>query len=191
MTHRESNAVNVTRAIEEGPITGYQVMAIVLCSAVAFLDGVDSQSIALAAPVIADALKLTRAALGPIFSASLLGAMIGAMIFGPLGDRFGRKRLLILAAIAFGLFTIATAYATSFALLARRPLPRWNRAWGGDALLHCARLRCAPRRRRATVTSLIWAAFPLGGRWAVSSTARCCGATAGRPCSWSAACCRS
>ena len=71
--------INVTRLIDEGPITRFQVAAIVLCSLVAFLDGVDSQSIAVAAPIIADELKLARAAFGPIFSAGLLGATIGAL----------------------------------------------------------------------------------------------------------------
>lgn len=163
MTHHESNAVNVTQAIEEGPITGYQVMAIVLCSAVAFLDGVDSQSIALAAPVIADTLKLARAVLGPIFSASLLGAMVGAMIFGPLGDRFGRKRMLILAAIVFGLFTISTAYVASFTLLLAARFLAGIGLGGATPCFIALASEYAPRRRRATVASLIWAAFPLGG----------------------------
>ena len=37
--------------------------------------------------------------------------MIGALTFGPLGDRFGRKRCLIAAAIIFGIGTLLRARA--------------------------------------------------------------------------------
>src|SRR5882672_5208920 len=94
----DGGTINVTRVIDDGPIHPFQVFAIVLCALVAFLDGVDSQSIAVAAPIIAEKLQLARTAFGPIFSAGLLGAMIGALTFGPLGDRFGRKKMLALAA---------------------------------------------------------------------------------------------
>jgi MFS transporter, AAHS family, 4-hydroxybenzoate transporter len=163
MTLGQADAVNVTRAIDEGPIGGFQVMAIVLCSAVAFLDGVDSQSIALAAPLIADTLSLTRVALGPVFSAGVLGAMIGAVIFGPLGDRVGRKRMLVVAAIVFGAFTIATAYANSFTLLLAARFLAGVGLGGATPCFIALASEYAPRRRRATVASLIWAAFPLGG----------------------------
>ena len=158
-----NGAVNVTRVIDDGPVTNFQIFAISLCALVAFLDGLDSQSIAVAAPIIAEKLKLARTALGPIFSAALLGAMIGAVTFGSLGDRFGRKRILALAAAIFGVFTLLTAQAQSYeALLATRFAA--GIGLGGAAPCFIA-LACefAPKRRRAMVASLIWAAFPLGG----------------------------
>src|SRR5258708_36854200 len=114
MTTTDGATINVTRVIDDGPIHPFQVMAIILCSLVAFLDGVDSQSIAVAAPIIAENLKLARAAFGPFFSAALLGAPIGALTFGPLADRFGRKRMLVAAAVIFGIFTLATPFAYSY-----------------------------------------------------------------------------
>ena len=56
---------------------------------------------------------MPRTALGPVFSAGLFGAMVGALLFGPLGDRFGRKRMLVAAAAIFGVFTVLTATAAS------------------------------------------------------------------------------
>ena len=155
--------VNVTRVIDDGPVTPFQVQAIVLCSLVAFLDGLDSQSIAVAAPAILEMMGLQRSALGPIFSAGLLGATLGALTFGPLGDRFGRKRLLIGSALLFGVFTILTAYATSFTALV---VVRFLAGVGLGGAVPCyitLSSEYAPQRRRAMVASLIWAAFPLGG----------------------------
>jgi AAHS family 4-hydroxybenzoate transporter-like MFS transporter len=154
--------VNVTRLIDEGPITRFQVMAIVLCSLVAFLDGADSQSIAVAAPIIADELKLARAAFGPIFSAGLLGAMIGAVSFGPLGDRFGRKQMLIAATMIFGVFTLATPIARSYESLLAVRFAAGIGLGGATPCFIALASEYAPGRRRAMVASLIWAAFPLG-----------------------------
>ncbi len=163
MTGKNEDVVNITQAIDESPFTSFQVIAIVLCSLVAFLDGLDSQSIAIAAPLIADKLGLVRTALGPIFSASLLGAMIGALTFGPLGDRFGRKRCLIAAAVIFGIFTLLTSRVSSYEpLLAVRFVAGVGLGGATPCFLALAS-EYAPRRRRAMIVSLIWAAFPLGG----------------------------
>ncbi len=157
-----SQGASVSKLIDEGPFSPLQIMAILLCSLVAFLDGVDSQSIAVGVPVIAGELGLPRASIGIILSSALLGAMVGAMTFGPLGDRFGRKRMLVLATATFGVFTLATAYAASYpALLAIRFCAGLGLG-GATPLFLALASEYAPRRRRAAVASLIWAAFPVG-----------------------------
>jgi AAHS family 4-hydroxybenzoate transporter-like MFS transporter len=163
MSGESKQVINITRVIDAGPFTSFQILAIVLCSLVAFLDGLDSQSIAVAAPLIADKLGIGRAALGPIFSAAVLGAMIGALTFGPLGDRFGRKRCLVAAAIIFGVFTLLTATADSYnALLVVRFVAGIGLGGATPCFIALAS-EYAPQRRRAMIASLIWAAFPLGG----------------------------
>ena len=64
------------------------------------VDGIDTQSIGVAAPFIAEELGVKLANFGPIFSSALVGATVGAASFGPLADRFGRKTLLIIAVLA-------------------------------------------------------------------------------------------
>lgn len=159
----DGDAVNVTRVIDEGSVGAFQVFAIVLCALVAFLDGVDSQSIAVAAPIIAENLKLARSALGPIFSISLLGAAIGALTFGPLGDRFGRKTMLVLATVIFGVFTLATPLAHTYDSLLAVRFAAGVGLGGATPCFIALASEFSPARRRAMVASLIWAAFPLGG----------------------------
>jgi MFS transporter, SP family, sugar:H+ symporter len=58
---------------------------------------------------------------GAIVAALLLGAMIGAGLAGPLSDRMGRKRLIIIAGITFTVGALAAAAAPSAgALVAAR-----------------------------------------------------------------------
>ena len=92
-----TSAVNVTRLIDDGPLTRFQIVTIICCALVSALDGIDTQSIGVAAPFIAEELGVKLAHFGPIFSSALVGATIGAATFGPLADRLGRKTLFIVA----------------------------------------------------------------------------------------------
>jgi sugar porter (SP) family MFS transporter len=51
---------------------------------------------------------------GWAMSCALVGCLVGALISGGLSDRFGRKRLLIIAALLFGVSSLATALAATF-----------------------------------------------------------------------------
>src|SRR5437773_5563876 len=53
---------------------------------------------------------------GWAMSCALVGCLMGAMVSGALSDRFGRKRLLITAAMLFAVSSIGTARASSFAV---------------------------------------------------------------------------
>ena len=74
---------------------------------------------------------------GPIFSSALVGATLGAASFGPLADRLGRKTLLIVAAVLFGVFTILTAAATSLPMLMMFRVLAGYRTRRRDAVFHC------------------------------------------------------
>ena len=154
--------IDVAQAIDDGPVTRFQVGTFVLCSLVALIDGLDSQSIAVTGPAIADQLHLARAALGPVFAAGLLGAMIGALTFGPLADRFGRKIMLVLATVVFATFTLLTAQANSYQTVLAARLAAGIGLGGATPCLLALASEYAPHRRRAALTSLLWSAFPLG-----------------------------
>jgi sugar porter (SP) family MFS transporter len=53
---------------------------------------------------------------GWAMSCALTGCLIGAMVSGWLTERFGRKRLLTLAALAFAISSVGTALADQFAV---------------------------------------------------------------------------
>lgn len=52
-----------------------------------------------------------------VISIYLLGVGVGSLIYGPLADRFGRKRILILCLIAYMVFALGCGLATSFPML--------------------------------------------------------------------------
>jgi len=96
-------------------------LVILLCSLVSILEGFDLQIIGVVGPQIAKSFHLDPGQLGVAFAASLVGLAIGAIAGGRLADRWGRKPLLLLATLLFGVFTLATATAWNLnSLLALR-----------------------------------------------------------------------
>ena len=70
-----------------------------------------------AKPFFESFFKLDNPALvGWANSCHLIGCLVGALVAGALSDRFGRKRLLILAAVIFGVTSVGNALAPTFAV---------------------------------------------------------------------------
>jgi MFS transporter, AAHS family, 4-hydroxybenzoate transporter len=155
--------VNVTRLIDDGPLTRFQIGTIICCALVSALDGIDSQSIGVAAPFIADELGVKLADFGPIFSSALVGATIGAASFGPLADRFGRKTLLVVAVLLIGVFTILTVFANSVPMLVGARVLAGLGLGGATPCFIALTSEYTPARLRAALVTLMWSAFPLGG----------------------------
>ena len=138
-------------------------LTVLLCSFAAMAEGFDIQSMGVAAPGMAPALHLTRDQLGPAFSASTVGLLIGAILIGALADRVGRKWALIGSLAAFGAFSLATPYAPDLtSLLVIRALAGLGL---GGAMPNFVALagECASDARRAQFMAISGAAMPLGG----------------------------
>jgi MFS transporter, AAHS family, 4-hydroxybenzoate transporter len=157
-----SRSISVDSLLDTPPLKSLQYLVIVFCALVALLDGMDSQAIAVAGPVIAGELHMKMGQFTPALSAGLLGATIGAMGFGGIADRFGRKPVLIAATGLFGLFTLLTALPTSFGGLLVLRLIAGLGLGGATPCFITLTAEFAPTRHRTAITTLQWAAFPLG-----------------------------
>jgi MFS transporter, AAHS family, 4-hydroxybenzoate transporter len=154
--------VDVDRLIDDRPISALQIRVFVLCALVTLLDAIDSQSIGVAGPLIAKALNISPAYFWPAYSAGLFGATVGAFAFGPVSDRFGRRPTLVFTTFLFGIFTCLTVFADSFPLLIVCRLIAGLGLGGATPCFITLAAEYAPERHRATLVSLLWAAYPLG-----------------------------
>jgi AAHS family 4-hydroxybenzoate transporter-like MFS transporter len=157
-----ASSVDVAEYIDAQPVGGFQLKLLLICAAVLFLDGFDTQAIGYVAPALAKDLGVSRGLLGPVLSAGLVGLMIGALLFGPLADRVGRKKIIILSTLAFGLGALATASVKDVnTLLAIRFLTGLGL---GGAMPNAIALTSEfnPRRRRATMVMIMFCGFSVG-----------------------------
>ena len=134
-----------------------------LCLITAVLEGVDLQSTGVAAPRIAHEFGLSVGQMGLAFSAGMLGLFPGAMIGGRLADKIGRKRVLLLSMILFGVFSIFTAMVWSFpSLLIARVLTGLGLGGAMPNLIALSAEAVAPKRRN-TAVSIMYCGMPFGG----------------------------
>jgi len=87
---------------------------------------------------------------------------LGALVFGMLGDRFGRRRILMLDILLFSFLELASAFAPSLlALLVLRAL--FGFAMGGEWGLGASlALESIPPRARGLVSGVLQAGYPCG-----------------------------
>ena len=145
------------------PLRGRAATTVVLCCLAAVAEGFDIQSMGVAAPAMAPALHLTRDQLGPAFSASTVGLLIGAIVIGRLADRVGRRWTLIGSLAMFGVFSLATPLAGSLgSLLVIRLLAGLGLGGAMPNLIALASESVTPRRQ-ASFVAISAATLPLGG----------------------------
>jgi AAHS family 4-hydroxybenzoate transporter-like MFS transporter len=126
-------------------------------------EGYDLQAANFAAPAIVRSLGISKAQVGPLLSASLLGVLLGAALIGPLGDRMGRKRLIIGGCVAYGILSLVAASATTLGALV---LVRFLIGLGlGGVLPNALALtsELASPGREATAAGFIGVGITLGG----------------------------
>ena len=148
--------------LDQKPLSRLQIIVWVLCVLVAMMDGFDTQAIGYVAPAIVQSWGITKLALGPVFSAGLIGSLFGALIFGPLADRFGRKPMLMVCGSIFGLAALATATAESTPVLLGLRFVTGLGMGGAMPIAIAQTSEFMPRRIRGFAMTLTYCGFSIG-----------------------------
>lgn len=155
--------LNIEDMIDERPFSALGLKALIICALIVVIDGFDTQAIGFAASAISQSLDIPLSSFGPVFSAGLFGAMLGAISLGPLADRFGRKPVLLSSIVLFSVFTVLTVLCTS---VIEFSAARFIAGLGlGGAIPNVIALcsEYSPKRSRGMAIGLLYAGFPLGG----------------------------
>ena len=105
---------DILARIERLPLSSWQIKTRIIVGTATFFDAFDALSIAYVLPVIVPLWKLAPAQIGTLISFGFLGQLIGALIGGSLAERFGRRPVIIVAVIWFGLLSFACGFAWSY-----------------------------------------------------------------------------
>jgi AAHS family 4-hydroxybenzoate transporter-like MFS transporter len=109
----ETEVVNVTDVIDRSPIGAFQIWMFVICALCLIMDGFDVQAMGYMLPALSQEWKASSASLGGVLGAGNFGVLIGALTFTMVGDKLGRRPVLIGATLFFSALTLLTARAAS------------------------------------------------------------------------------
>jgi predicted MFS family arabinose efflux permease len=98
----------------------YPWTALVILTALNFLNYIDRSVLFAVQPLVQNEFRLTNAQVGYLTSAFLLFYMVAAPFVGPLADRYSRKLIIVLGAIFWSGLTLLTAVTRTYGELLLR-----------------------------------------------------------------------
>ncbi len=126
------------------------------------LDAFDFFVVVFLFDTLADHFHVSKASVVYTLTLTLAMRPIGALFFGALSDRFGRKQPLIFCVLYFSLLTVLTGLAPNFlTFVICRALYGIGMGgyWGIGASYS---MECSPRRFRGVLSGMMQAGYPMG-----------------------------
>jgi len=117
MVEKEVSYEEVIERLDKSKVTWVYVIATIITALGGFLFGYDTGIISSALVYVEPYFHLGTAAVAWLVSGESIVAGIGALVAGPLVDRYGRKSLLIADGAMYFVFAVLTALATTSILL--------------------------------------------------------------------------
>lgn len=159
----QSNKININTLIDEAKFTPFHWGVLFWCLMIIIFDGYDLVIYGVALPLLMQEWALSAVQAGLLASAALFGMMFGAMTFGTLSDKVGRKKTIMICVAIFSGFTFLGAFATNpveFGIL------RFLAGLGiGGVMPNVVALMTeyAPKRIRSTLVALMFSGYAIGG----------------------------
>ncbi len=150
-------------ALENQRVGGLQIRVALICGLIQMCDGYDIGTIGWSVPSLTHAWQIAPSAFAVAFLWSNIGLMAGALAAGPIGDRIGRKPLLLISLALFGLASLASAFSPSLGFLAGTRFFTGAGIAGGFAGTVALTGDYTPQRLRAMMIMLTFTGAPLGG----------------------------
>jgi len=157
-----ADQIKIEEWINRSPIGTFRIRLFLLCAICLIFDGFDVQSMGYVAPAITSDWGLPKAALGPVFSAGLLGLMLGALAFSVVADKLGRRPVIIGCTAFFSTCMLITPFAHD---LFQLTILRFITGLGLGAIQPNAMALAAeysPVKIRTTIVMIISCGFTVG-----------------------------
>ena len=154
--------IDVQDFIDVQKLSRMQVSVLLLCFCVVALDGFDTASIAFIAPALRADWRLGTGQLSMLFGAGLAGLMAGALLFGPLADRYGRKTIMLASVAFFGAASLCCGLADSPSALASLRFLTGIGLGGAMPMSVTLSSEYAPSRHRSVLVTAMFCGLTLG-----------------------------
>lgn len=155
--------VNINAVVDKAKFTSFHFNVVAWCLLIILFDGYDLAINGVVLPLLMKDWGLTAMQAGMLASTALAGMMFGAMFFGSLADKIGRKKVIMICIVLFSGLTFAGGFAsnpTEFAIL------RFLAGLGiGGVMPNLVALTSeyAPQKMRSTLVTTMFSGYAVGG----------------------------
>ena len=158
-----ATTMNVNAVVDQAKFKSFHLKLVLWCLFIVLFDGYDLAINGVVLPLLMQEWGMSAVQAGMLASTALAGMMFGAMGFGMLADKIGRKKVILICVSLFSLFTFLGGFATNpteFGIL------RFIAGLGiGGVLPNLVALTSeyAPQRVRSTLVTTMFSGYAMGG----------------------------
>jgi MFS transporter, AAHS family, 4-hydroxybenzoate transporter len=159
---QSSPRIEIGQLIDERKLSPLQILVIVMSALVVWLDGYHIQSMALVVPTLSKQWSLKPSDFQLVLASALVGIALGSAFIASMGDRWGRRTVLIISMAIVGISSIVTGYANGITHLV---IWRFLTGLGlGASIPNATALTSdyVPAKRRAALVTLMFSGISIG-----------------------------
>lgn len=155
--------IDVHKLADDARFKGFHALVLCWCALIIIFDGYDLVIYGVVLPSLMAEWGLSSIQAGALGSCALVGMMLGALFFGSLSDRIGRRKTIMICVTLFSGVTALNGMAQSPEAFA---LCRFIAGLGiGGVMPNVVALmnEYAPKKSRSTLVALMFSGYSLGG----------------------------
>lgn len=161
---------NVGDVFKDVPLTRTHLQCCLVLFFVFAIEAWEMMIIVYTSPLIAAEFSLDALAVGHLISAMFIGMLVGALAWGKVAERIGRKRAIVWSLGSYGVISLASAFAPDYSTLYALRLLSGVAAVGMMVVTFAHFQELLPVRHRGALTVYLASGWPIGMLLALGAT---------------------
>lgn len=155
--------IDIHRLVDDARLTRLHAIVLAMCTLVIIFDGYDLAVAGIALPSIMKEMSIKATSAGFMVSAALFGMMFGAVFFGTIADRVGRRWTIAVCILLFSVFTAAAGFARDPVTFGAFRFVAGLGIGGVMPNVVAQMSEYSPRKIRSTMVTLMFSGYSVGG----------------------------
>ncbi|MFJ8234189.1 MFS transporter [Ureibacillus sp. NPDC094379] len=181
------NAIQINETIDKSRFRGFHLSLIIWCFFIILMDGYDVVIYGSVVPSLMEEWSISPVTAGAIGSYTAAGTAVGAVVFGLMADKIGRKKVIMICTFMFSLFTALSTFAGGPVLFTIMRVIAGLGLGGVMPNVIALSTEYAPKKIRGAIVSFIFCGYSIGAMSAAMFSKSLLPEVGWRPIFWIAA----
>lgn len=156
-------ATDITKITDSLKFNRFHLQLLICCIFIIVCDGYDMFMLGAILPALMEEWAIDPLQAGALASYALIGMMLGAMIFGPVADKIGRKNVILICTVIFSFFTFTSGFSTNVTSFGIQRFIAGIGLGGVMPNLIALVTEYSPKKLKSTLVAVMFSGHALGG----------------------------